>query len=59
MTPMFETMIFRSFGRHDFADNLLDLLHQLVGEFDARAGRGFEVDDKLAGIGAREIRLRR
>ena len=41
--------------RHNFADNLFHLLHQLVGEFDARAGRGFEIDDKLAGIGSWEI----
>ncbi len=46
---------FQIFCRHDAADNLFHLLHQLVGEFDTDAGRGFEVDDKLAGIGARKI----
>ncbi len=48
---------FQIFRRHNFADNLFHLLHQLVGEFDARAGRSFKIDDKLAGIGARKIRF--
>ena len=53
--PMLETMIFRSFLRHDFAHNILHLPDQFVGQFNPRAGRRFEIDDELAGIGAREI----
>ena len=48
---------FQIIRRHGFADNVLHLLHQLVGEFDPRAGGGLEIDDELAGIGARKIRL--
>ena len=32
---------FQIVGRHDVADHLFHLLHQLVGEFNARAGGGF------------------
>ena len=40
--------------RDDLTDYVLDLLDVLLGELHARAGGRFEVDDELAGIGARE-----
>ena len=41
----------------DFADDLLDLADQFVGQFQPRAGGRLEVDDKLARIGPREVGL--
>ena len=46
---------FQIVGGHSLADNLFHLLHQLIGEFEARAGCGFDIDNELAGIGARKI----
>ena len=37
------------------ADDLLDLGHVVVADFKARAGGHAQVDDELAGIGAREV----
>ena len=51
-----ETMICSSLGGNDIADDLFDLLDVIFGQFDARAGRTFHVDDELAGVGAREKR---
>ena len=40
--------------RDDLADHLLDLLGERLGHLDARPGRRAQVDDELAGVGARE-----
>ena len=44
------------FGLHDLAHDVFHLLDVIVGDFDARAGGSFHVDDELAGVGAREKR---
>ena len=58
VTPMLETMIFRSCRRHDFADRFFPpAFDDFVGQFKARAGRGLEIDDELAGIGSGKVSL--
>ena len=46
---------FHIVGGNDFADDIFDLLDQLLGDLQPRAGRRLEIDDELAGIGARKI----
>jgi hypothetical protein len=41
--------------RHHFADDVLHLADQFVRQFQARAGGRLDIDDKLAGIGARKV----
>ena len=43
--------------RHDFAHDFLHLTDQLIGQFQPRAGRRLDIDDELAGIGARKVGL--
>ena len=41
--------------RHHFPYHLLHLLNQFVRQFQPQAGRRLEIDDKLAGVGARKV----
>ena len=45
--PMLETMIFRFLWRHHLANDLLDPVHQFVGQLEARACRRLEVEHEL------------
>ena len=54
---MLETMIFKSFAGTTSRTICSTCCTSWSGQFQARAGRRLDIDDELAGIGARKIRL--